>query len=404
MSDIAIGKGAAGDGVFRVRTVGLILAVGIIGFVGMLVLGAYAPDLRSGRNGGAHALSNAAVGFSGLVQLAQATGRNPLVSRDERQMNTEDLEVLTPESGRTDMSKAVLVRAGKPTLLILPKWSTVADPDRSGWVRYVRLVPTFEPDGVLAPQYKLATARHPSGGRPLIATGDLPPSIRFTAPHPLQTISGPDVRPLLTDTQGRVVLAQLGDQPFFVLADPDLLSNIGMADAHQAASALALLDWMNSTGASSIQFDVTLNGFGRSRSPLKLAFDPPFLAMTLAIAAAVLLAALQALGRFGSPRRRERAIAFGKAALIDNAAALIRKAGRQATLGGRYVEVVRDRAATVFGVPARLRDAAFDAYLDRLGGRARFTELAETARTAQDRHAVLSAAQALHGWLWEKSR
>ena len=43
----------------------------------MLVLGAYAPDLRSGHNGGAHALSNAATGFSGLVRLAEATGRNP---------------------------------------------------------------------------------------------------------------------------------------------------------------------------------------------------------------------------------------------------------------------------------------------------------------------------------------
>ena len=52
----------------------LITSIGVFAFIAMLVLGAYAPDLRSGRNGGAHALSNAASGFSGLVRLAEATG------------------------------------------------------------------------------------------------------------------------------------------------------------------------------------------------------------------------------------------------------------------------------------------------------------------------------------------
>ena len=48
-----------------------------------------------------------------------------------------------------------------------------------------------------------------------------------------------------------------------------------MRDERQARSALALLDYLNSTGAKSVLFDVTANGLGRSRSPLKLAFDAP---------------------------------------------------------------------------------------------------------------------------------
>ena len=72
-----------GEGAFRARTVALMIALGLIGFVGMLVMGAYAPDLRSGRNGGAHALSNGVTGYAGLVRLAQATGRNPTVVRDK---------------------------------------------------------------------------------------------------------------------------------------------------------------------------------------------------------------------------------------------------------------------------------------------------------------------------------
>ncbi len=406
MSDVAIGAppGARGGGAFTTRTVAILIAVGMMTFVAMLVLGAYAPDLRSGRNGGAHALSNAAIGYSGIVRLAEATGRNPQIIRDPRKLDTEDLVVLTPEAAATDMSKVLESRQVKPTLVILPKWETVADRFHPGWVRFVALKDRSEPDGVLAPKNLLKTWRYSSGGRPLVGLSWLPANLRFRGPKPVQTITGPDLKPLITDDQGHIVLGQIGEHPFYVLADPDLLSNIGMRDAGQARAALELLDFLNSTGAKSISFDVTLNGFGHAPSPLKLAFDPPFLAMTLAIAIAALLAGIQATARFGAARRRARAIAFGKTALIDNAAALVRKAGRHGALGPRYLDLVRERARTVFGVPLRLRDQAYDTYLDRLGGRARFSELAEQARVATDPRAMLQAAQALHHWLWEKSR
>ncbi len=404
MSDVPVDAPAAAQGAFSLRTVAIIVAAGIALFVGLLVLGAYAPDLRSGRNGGGHALSDAATGFSGIVRLAEATGRHPRIVRDVHRLDTGDLVVLTPESARTDMTDVLTRRVGKPTLVILPKWLTVGDPAHSGWVRRVDLLPRYEPYGVLAPLHRLVTTRYPSGGRPLVGPSWLPAGLRFAAPRAVQTVASPELRPILSDDRGHVVLGQLGAKPFYVLADPDLLSNQGMRDAAQARAALELLDWLNSTGAKSIDFDVTLNGFGHSPSPLKLAFEPPFLAMTLALAAAVLLAAIQATARFGAPRRRERAIAFGKTALIDNAAALVRKARRQGGLGRRYLDLVRERAATVFGVPSRLRDAGLDGYLDGLQGRARFTALAADARNARDPRAMLDAAQALHAWLWEKRR
>ncbi len=206
----------------------------------------------------------------------------------------------------------------------------------------------------------------------------------------------------MTDSAGRAVLAQVGSQPLYVLTDPDLISNRGMADRGQAAAALAMLDFLNATGAKSIVFDVTLNGLGQTRSPLRLMFDPPFLAATLAIAAALLLAGLQAISSFGAPRRPERAIAFGKAALIDNSAALVRQARREAGLGGRYAEMIRDKAVTVFAVPARLRDGAVTDYLDKLDGRASFSALASAAAEARTREELLAAAQALHRWQEEK--
>jgi hypothetical protein len=131
-------------------------------------------------------------------------------------------------------------------------------------------------------------------------------------------------------------------------------------------------------------------------------FDPPFLAVTLALVAALLLAGMQAISRFGPPRRPERAIAFGKAALIDNAAALVRQARREAGLGGRYADMIRDKAVTVFAVPPRLRDDAVTDYLDKLDGRSSFSALASAAAGARNREELLAAAQALHRWQGEK--
>jgi len=84
MSEIAIQP--AGESAFNRGTMLVVTAIGILAFLSMLVLGAYAPDLRSGRNGGAHALSNASTGFSGLVRLAEATGRKPVIVRAPSQL------------------------------------------------------------------------------------------------------------------------------------------------------------------------------------------------------------------------------------------------------------------------------------------------------------------------------
>lgn len=421
MSDLAIGAAApdGSGGLLRARTLGLLLVLGLVGFMGALVLGAYAPDLKSGRNGGAHALSNAATGYSAIVSLTRALGGDPQILRDPRQFDTPHLLVITPEKGSTDISAALEDRDTEPTLFVLPKWETQRDPRHSGWVRKVGMAPLYEATSVLSPVYVLVMRRYGTT-QPLATSPDLPATIRFTAPRLVQTIDrieqdkdrlkDPDYRksttlhPLVTDDQGGVLAAQLGDRPLYVLSDPDLLNNMGMKDERQAAAALALLQWMNGGTLDGIAFDVSYNGFGRSRSPLKLLFEPPFVAMSLTVVAALLLAGIQAFGRFGPIRPRERAIALGKAALIDNSAALIRKAGREAGMGARYAAVIRDWAARAFGAPAHLRDGALDAYLDALKGRAQFTGLAAQATDARSRPELLDAARALHDWKGETIR
>jgi hypothetical protein len=401
-------SGATGSAFTR-RTVVVLLVVGIGAFVATLLLGAFAPDFRSGQNGGGHALSNGATGFAGIVRLAEATGRPVEVSRSDRGFATDGLLIVTPESGGVDISDAIAGRDNKPTLFVFPKWETAADPLRRGWVRSAGIKGGWDAQAVLAPAIQLAVRTH-KGGLPIGAAPGLKSTFGAVTPRPAQVIIGPagdwknpvPIHPLLVEPSGGMLLARIGDGPRYVLADPDLMSNQGIRDVRQAVLALAVLDRLR--GGRAIVFDVTLNGLGHSPSPLKLLFQPPFLALTLGVAVALLLAGWQAPARFGPVRVPPRAIAFGKAALVDNAAALVRKARREAALGPRYVAVIRDRAVAAFGVPGRLRGEAIDTYLDNLRGGGRFTALAGVVERADRRSTLLDAARALHSWYREKRR
>ena len=435
MSDLGFGTDGGGS-IFRPATVALMIVIGVVGFFGALTLGAYAPDLEGDGGPGAHALSNSAIGYSGLVRLASGTGRNPKILRDEQIWQSEDLVVATPESAATNLNKIIAARGTtKPTLYVLPKWDAGADDDHKGWVRIRGLLPTFQPEGVLAPGLIFDIKRH-LDKTPALQTVDpnLPASLRFATPAKLQVIERPskkpaaaatgtpvkvvvappgdpqpeeqqaaafdytfdDIHPVITDGAGGIVLGEIDNM--YILADPDLLDNAAMKRPENAAAALALLDWMNSTDAESVGFDVVLNGLGRSKSLLRLALDPPILAMTLTLAAMVLLIGIRAAGRFGAPQPRVRAIAFGKTALVDNGALLVRKAGKARRLGGRYAAVIREQAVQTFGVSARFTQAEVDSYLDGLGGGVAFTALAAAAETAGSDSEMLAAARALHTW------
>jgi len=406
MSDVAMRpESGSGDGAFNPRMMLLVTAIGSLAFIAVLVLGAYAPDLRSGHNGGSHALSNAATGFGGLVQLAEETGRKPVIIRAVADLKNEDLAVITPEDGSANLSKILDARGPRATLVVLPKWSTFPDQNHPGWVRVARLAFPGDPEQVLAPGLELRIKRSKGHGEPLRNLGPaVPKDLQFLAPAVVQSMTGGGLKPLITTPAGEIVLGQVGARNLYVLSDPDLINNHGMGDQRQASSALALLDYLNSTDSESVLFDVTANGLGHSKSPLKLAFDAPFLAVTLTIFAAMLLAAWQALVRFGPVRRRQRAIAFGKAALVDNSAALIRKAGREAHLGGRYVEVVRERAVDLFRLPPALAPDALGAKLEALNPNHSFSAAAEAATSARDRSELVGAAQSLNQWLEEIQR
>ena len=148
-------------------------------------------------------------------------------------------------------------------------------------------------------------------------------------------------------------------------------------------------------------FDLTLHGTARNYDLAKLLVEPPFLALTLTILAAAALAFLHGLARFGPPRAEARAIPFGKRALVDTTAMLLRRAGRLEELGGRYAALMRVRAGALLGAPQGLqgRGARPMARFTRQGRAAQDLPRGCAPPTRQRNLPQMhEAAQRLHDW------
>lgn len=372
-------SGASTSPVFAVRTMLILVALAIVGFLSFLLLFAYADDLRPKQNGGTHALSTSAVGFAGLVDLVKATQGEARMIRREADLQDDVLLVLTP-GPNTDPAavKAILDRrGGMPTLVILPKWIAAPLQGKPTWVRVHGTLPAE------VSALPVSTALNVTIG---------------TAADGLRTVTGPELETIYAGADGASLAAMSDTSLVTVVADPDLLDNKGLATREGAERAMAILDATDAV-AGGVAFDLTLHGFGRNPNLLKLAFEAPFLPLTLCVLVAALLAGWHAMLRFGPAALPQRGVAFGKRALADNGAALLRLARRRHRTGERYAALVRDAAAAGTGAPAGLSGDALDRYLDRLDPEHEpFSSIAARAAAAPDTRRLLDAARALHHW------
>jgi hypothetical protein len=388
---------------FNIRLVVGLIAAGLAAFAALVLLLAFGDRIGPIHDSRAPALSVAGTGFKGLVTLV---GR----FRETREIGgsgdlaTDDLVVvmLDPGNRPEDVQRLLDLRHDKATLLILPKWATRPDPDHRGWVR--SLGPGLGPLAAALLGIKGEIRVSPNAVSPdRVASGrDFLEGMEVPVPGNAQTIGGDGLLPLLTLPNGDALIARMGVQPHYIAADPDLFDNHGLRDPAQARAALALIDALNARANGPVAFDLTVFGISsdNNRSLLRTLLEPPFLAMTLALLAAALLAGLHGAFRFGQARREERAIAFGKAALVENSAGLIRIARRETRLGGAYADIVRQDAARIAAAPAALLGEALDAYLDRLGrgDGPPFSALVAQLAAARDKYELVAAARALFSW------
>lgn len=400
---------------FSPRTVLALVLVSLFAFSAFVVLATYAPDLRERDDGGAHALSRSAIGYAGVITLLKAQGTPVVISRAQDMKTTQaSLVVLTPET--ENEAKGVERLASKNvTLVVLPKW--IAAPDRShqGWVRKVEpWNARFITEHLLAAIGKDGVVSQDKGVNP--AAVRLAPGVLAQAPagqpidfgvlrtgpiDRLQTISGSGWIPLVVDERGRAIMAWPAGRPdLIVLSDPDLLNTQGVANLDTARVGVALIETLRDSAAG-VVFDVSLQGFGRSRSLGKLFLEPPLLGATLCAIAAALLMGAHALARFGPTPRSARAFALGSRGLVDNSAGLIRMARREGELAPAYAALVEAQVLEAAGGGSGER-------LDLLeNGRpvsVRRSELASVAAAATTPEDLLTAARRWRLWRVEMTR
>ena len=244
---------------FGPRTPLLLAVAGIAAFIGWMVLTALGGTLREGHDEGAHALAVNGTGYAGLVTLVRAAVPGSYAARSRLDVANAGLAVLTPVLGTTDageLGAVVQARGDRPTLIVLPKWLTIADPLRSAWVQRVGTVPleAVQPWlNAVAPGhapllFEAATKRDAL----LTVVADRAP---LPQPSPVRSLIGRGLVPVIVDAGGRVVLGRIG-RGVYVLADPDLVANHVLRQPANARAAVALVTALAPPGGS-IVFDVT---------------------------------------------------------------------------------------------------------------------------------------------------
>ena len=381
---------------------------------------------------GAHAAGKGLNGYAALAKFMDKRGWEVSQARSRGALKQGGLLILTPLhwSDPDEIEAAVkLHRAAGPTVVIMPKWLTATLPRRTvkekeGWVTLVQAdLPKWEGfhDEISVDLGPMRGSGKTAAWSSTELTGRLPVSEKVSSGE------GEDLMPLVSgDQDGRMLVAYLGNDggitdgldaialeeeiepgedptlyPLIFVFEPDLFNNYGMSDYVNALLAeqiaLAAIDG----GEKRLIFDLTLPGYGRSENLLTLAFTPPFLAATLCLllAAAVLL--WRALNRFGPPLVAGRAIAFGKRALVANAAGLVRRARRLHLVGPPYADAARERLVRALALPHRLDPAQAETAIDRaLAARAPeaqpFSAASAAMRAARRPADLLRAAQTLH--------
>jgi hypothetical protein len=410
---------------FAVKTVLALVLFGAVAFVMLLWMIGSGVASGSTNNGGSHAGSKGLAGYAALAEFLEERGHRIALSRSPASLDDPGLLILTPPQNAAGSEiEAIVARRREvgPTIVITPKWLAAAVPSgtpqaKRGWVTLGgTLAPRWEGflDEVsvdIGPRSSQWAARGVSGVLP--------------APATVETGQGPGLEPLVMTRSGGILAAYLQDDGFYpmleqaalqtaseggdetalypliVVFEPDLLNNYGMARRENALLADRLIAAALGDGPRVVVFDVTLNGLGRSANLLTLAFTPPYLAATLCLLLAALVAGWRAFLRFGPPLAAARAIPFGKRPLVENAAGLIRRTRRLHLVTRPYADHMRERIARTLALPRQPSREATEAGIDkalsqRLPGAEPFSALADRLRAARRPATILRAAQALH--------
>ncbi len=388
---------------FSALTSAILIGVGLLAFVAIFALLAWAPDLASKDRAGQHPYSTSALGYGGLIKLLEADGQTVNVSRLTSTLDySEDLLILTlPRYGLNRAPELELGYVSEPALYVLPKWSGFPDREKPSWQKDTDLIDRSRVE-MIAQEFdqdaRIWRLRNP--GRVRTPFGTQTPLFE----HKLQVLESDSLESIIR-LPGGTLLAKWPGREVYVLSDPDLLNTFGLARRENARMALGLVDYLKSYSDQPVTLDATFHGFERSENLLRAIFDVPFLGATLVAFATVLLIGWSAFIRFGPPAQEDRALSFGKKALAESSAGLISMARREGQMAPNYAQTVQRDLVKRLGLPASTPDEEIARTADRIakqkGLASNWTDQKRTLeQSAHGRNDLRDKALAL--WRWRK--
>ncbi len=349
---------------YATRTVYWLLAVGILSFAAAAWFMIFSDsDVGAPK---ANAYSYSAIGHRALVDTLRATDVPVLVSRANSAEKAGDESLLVVAEPRLAdwYDGTVAVEPGATDILVvLPKWDGLRDQFRPHWLSVAGMIPRSYGQSILREILPDAVLIRPAG--PLVwDTGPLgvDPDIDYP-----QLIESDELNATIWSDQG--ILAgwvDYGDRTVWIVSDPDILSNHGMARGDNAVLTLQLLDSLRPLDGA-VVFDETVHGYWQPPNLWRNMLQLPFVVPVILAAAAALMVGWAAMGRFGSPLPPKPPFASGKAVLIDNTASLLRFGGHGSEILRRYAEVTLGSVAHRLNAPRHLDGEALIEWVDRVG-------------------------------------
>jgi hypothetical protein len=353
--------------------------------------------------------SRSAIGHAGIAAVLQRQNI-PVVKSQSNSLGQltrgSVLVIAEPRTGNEEIIRTLL--KADTILIVLPKWSGVRNEKKSEWLREVKergVSDALWTLRLVAPLGEVARQNTPVTW----TTNQL--GLAPNVVEPTQLIRGDRLVPIIGSADG-MLLGEISDRnrKVWVLSDPDVIANHGLARAGNAALATALINRLRGTNGV-VVFDETIHGYAvKTSNPFMLMFRFPFVIATAQAAIAIALLLWASLIRFGAPQSAPASLKVGRQGLLENVARLIEFTGHQQVMIRRYVqETIRDVARQLHA-PSALAGEQLVAWLQRVGAARsvsvdcgvivqRVSELAEARRG--DLTQLVRYARDIHRWKQE---
>ncbi len=406
------------DGGFSARAVKWISGIAVCSFLLALLLAAYEDQLGQPISAQPNTFSKSVLGHRALIEFLRDSDLRVLVSRDgsarksgpQTALLLLEPETTTGENGfqelRTLLGEARSRQA--PVVLLLPKWHGKASRDRDarGWIERLELREKQEVHSLLRAIGKFVPEqvelrRRPGRTRAQCQTswGE---SLTLEA-REMQLISwGSALEPMVWNSHGLLV-GQVPGYPLYIISDPDLLNNFGLALADNSVLIVRLLtDVIEVRG---VVVDETIHGFYRNEGLMAEIGRFPLVLLPLHGLMLLALVLWAGMGRFGKPRAPASALQAGRQILIDNTARLLDHGGHTAASLRRYYAQTMRIVGQQLAVPADLKleeltrrlQQLSDARQLRIDLEAIGRGITNLSQRAGDQYSV-RLAQSLHQW------